>query len=217
MIATQMTKTQIDKLGDRLKIGPKEADLRLLDEYRTSFAEAFDYVLHVVRDELGLTTTGRRAKTTESIIAKLKRERSRLSQLQDIAGCRIIVADRGAQDAALNALGSRFQDSKVVDRRVKPTHGYRAVHAIVPSRSKQVEVQIRTALQHRWAEVSEKLADSIDPAVKYGGGPEWLRERLIRTSDLIAQVEQFENDPGYTERYGRLQDVLSRMIELGGQ
>ena len=37
-----MTKSQIDRLGERLKVKREEADLRLLDEYRSSFAPAYD-------------------------------------------------------------------------------------------------------------------------------------------------------------------------------
>ena len=41
---------------------------------------------------------------------------------------------------------------------------------IVSIDDKSVEIQVRTKLQHRWAEVSEKGADLLDRAVKYGGG-----------------------------------------------
>jgi hypothetical protein len=41
----EVTKTQIDRLGDRLRKGNvAKADLRLLDLYRRSFAEAYEAV-----------------------------------------------------------------------------------------------------------------------------------------------------------------------------
>jgi hypothetical protein len=41
-----LSKSQIDRLGDRLKKGsPSEADVRLLDEYRRSFGEAYEAVV----------------------------------------------------------------------------------------------------------------------------------------------------------------------------
>lgn len=65
------SKTQIDKLGERLKAGgTTEADLRELDEYRRSFTAAYESVVSVVRDRLNLEPTGRLAKTTPSIIDK---------------------------------------------------------------------------------------------------------------------------------------------------
>jgi putative GTP pyrophosphokinase len=69
----------------------------MLDEYRRSFGSAYDAVVNGIRDNLGLEPTGRPAKSTGAILAKLRRERIRLTQIQDIAGCRIIVdgiADR---------------------------------------------------------------------------------------------------------------------------
>ena len=50
-----MSKTQIDRLGERLKKGNiSEADLRLLDEYRRSFAEAFDFLAGLIRKKLNV-------------------------------------------------------------------------------------------------------------------------------------------------------------------
>ena len=64
-----MTTSQVDRLGDRLKAGPtEESDLRLLDEFRGSFAEAYLHVVSVIRDRMALAVTGRRAKTTASIM-----------------------------------------------------------------------------------------------------------------------------------------------------
>jgi ppGpp synthetase/RelA/SpoT-type nucleotidyltranferase len=36
----------------------------------------------------------------------------------------------------------------VIDRREKPSHGYRAVHVIVECGGRMVEIQVRTELQH---------------------------------------------------------------------
>jgi putative GTP pyrophosphokinase len=182
--------TQIDRLGDRLKQGgEEEADLRLLDEYRRSFSEAYDAVVRTIRQQLTLGPTGRRAKSTGAIVDKLRRESIRLSQIQDIAGCRLIVSDLAEQDRVVASLRASFDDVDVVDRRERPSHGYRAVHVIVRVNDKTVEVQVRSTLQHRWAEISEKLADVSDPALKYGGGEPRLRRLL---SDLSRVVEDAE-------------------------
>ena len=188
-----LPKTQLDKLGTRLKEDAwTDADLRLLDTYRRSFAGACDDVMTLLRDELGLSPTARPAKSTTSIIDKLKRESVRLTQIQDIAGCRVIVEDVLSQDRITERLRGRLQDLSVVDRRKAPSHGYRAVHVIVRIREVSIEIQLRTELQHSWAELSEKLADSIGHDLKYGSGDERVREVLMQWSELVARFEDTE-------------------------
>jgi hypothetical protein len=63
----------------------------------------------------------------------------------------------------------------VVDRRAEPVNGYRAVHVIVFPESVPIEIQIRTELQHEWAELFEKLADLVGRDIRYGEPPNyWL-------------------------------------------
>ena len=81
---------------------------------------------------------------------------------------------------------------KIKDRRENPSHGYRAVHVIVFVNGKAVEIQVRTELQHLWAEKSEKLADSFGQEVKYGGGEELVRKDLKVSSDNVKILEDVE-------------------------
>lgn len=188
-----LSKTAIDRLGDRLrKDQTEEADLRLLHEFRRSFRKAYDFVVSTLRNELGLQPTGRPAKSTASIREKLRRETIRLSQIQDIAGCRVVVDSIREQDAVIEALRTKFTDVNIVDRRQTPSNAYRAVHAIASRNGCAVEIQIRTLLQHKWAELSEKLADVVDPAIKYGGGPEVARGILEASSKFVAGLEDSE-------------------------
>ena len=213
------SKSRLDRLGDRLRADEITAeDLRLLDEYRRSFAEGYEHVAGIIRNELKLDPTGRPAKSTTSIRDKLRRESIRLSQIQDIAGCRIIVPDVIAQDEGVEALIDRLGDMKVFDRRAKPSHGYRAVHLIAQCGGRPIEIQVRSTLQHMWAELSEKIADVVDPALKYGGGPEeWLTE-LLRASENVATAEDLQRQARDIKiRYEHIShiaeaaDVLSKM------
>ena len=191
------SKAQLDKLGDRLRAGSRdEADLRALDEYRRSFRPAYDSVITSLRTDLDIEATGRPAKTTASIVDKLIRQHIRLTQIQDIAGVRVLVDGLIEQDQIIERLGKHFGEVAIDDRRVHPSHGYRAIHVIVVLDTRQVEIQVRTALQHRWAEVSEKLADLVDPAIKYGGGPENARQFLIVYSDLVLECDQIAGQHG---------------------
>jgi ppGpp synthetase/RelA/SpoT-type nucleotidyltranferase len=190
-----LSKTQIDRLGERLKKGsPCDDDLRLLDEFRRSFGPAYESVIRTIREKLHLEPTGRPAKSTTSITEKLRRESIRLSQIQDIAGCRVIVADIVAQDRSVATMRDAFSEVRVMDRRTTPSHGYRAVHVIVMTGGASVEVQVRSSLQHLWAELSERLSDVVDSSIKYGGGDQQVNQLLSFESEWIAKLEEFEKD-----------------------
>jgi ppGpp synthetase/RelA/SpoT-type nucleotidyltranferase len=192
-VDTTFSNSQIDRLGDRLRNQEYgEAELRLLDEYRRTFGSAYDQVVGTIQRITGIPISGRPAKSTTSIIEKLNRESLRLSQMQDIAGCRAVVNDIAEQNHVVAAIATAFVGISVMDRRLKPSHGYRAVHLIVRDQGKAVEVQIRTALQHVWAEMCEKCADIFDPSVKYGGGPQPLRSTLDRAAALIHVIENLK-------------------------
>jgi putative GTP pyrophosphokinase len=188
-----LSKTQIDRLGERLKRdNPQAEDLILLEQVRLAFGPAYENVARSIRSKLGVELTGRPAKTTKSVIEKLKRETTRLSQIQDIAGCRIVVPVIPEQDQIVEALVAILPSPVVIDRRKAPSYGYRAVHVVPRIDGYPVEIQVRTDLQHRWAQISEKLADIVDPAIKYGGGPEHIKDALAIGSGAIQTMEETE-------------------------
>ena len=188
------SKAQLDKLGERLRAGSSaEADLRDLDAYRRSFRAAYEFVMGSLSLFSRLERTGRPAKTPGAIIDKLNRQRIRLTQIQDIAGIRLVCDHVPDQDLIVRWLGSRFPTAQLDDRRIKPSHGYRAAHVIVPTEfQRSVEIQVRTKAQDRWAQVSEKLANLIDPGIKYGAGPKQVRRLLAVYSDAVRQSEELE-------------------------
>lgn len=199
-----MSKSAIDRLGDRLRQGTMTlTDLIELTAYRKLFASAYQMAIDVVRDELGLQPTGRPEKSTSAIVEKLQRETIRLTQIQDIAGLRIVVPATEDQNRTVKDITIAFEQCVVLDRRERPSNGYRAVHVVVFLDQHPVEIQVRTIFQHQWAEVSEKLADILDPSLKYGGGPVEARNYLNDTSHLVATFEEL----------GQRHNALSRMIE----
>ena len=106
---------------------------------------------------------------------------------------------------------------------------------MLASDGKLVELQVRTDRQNVWANISESLADSLDPEVKYGGGPADVREhldqlsenaRLLDTSedaikDTLARAEALreqitESDAGSAEsqvQLDELDDILAALRE----
>lgn len=186
------SKNAIDRLGDRLRISVTPDDLRMLDTYRLSFASTYEVVFQQVRITHGLEVSGRPAKSTTAIVDKLKRESIRLSQMQDIAGCRVVVSDIARQDALSEKLLALFSNVTVFDRRKNPSHGYRAIHLVVQIESRQIEIQIRTELQQLWAELSEKFSDIFGIAVKYGFEIEKIPS-LLAHSEAISFIELVES------------------------
>jgi len=155
------------KNGDSSMAELTESDLRALSEYRACFFSAYLHVFATIRAQLDVVPTGRPSKSTSSIVEKLRRESIRLTKMQDVAGLRIVVPLVVHQDESVGAIQRLFATTTIVDRRRMPGNGYRAVHIIVFEAGVPVEVQVRTTLQHLWAELSEKYADPEDPAVKY--------------------------------------------------
>lgn len=187
-----LSQSQLTKLGERLRAGLVADDLRLLDDYRRSFAPASQAVVSLIREHTGLQPTQRSAKSTQAIVEKLRRQSFRLGQIQDIAGCRVVVKGLAEQEETVSQLLAVFPDGEVEDRRETPSHGYRAVHLVVRWAGQRVEIQVRTELQHLWATVSEKLADEHGNAIKYGGGNAQVRGFLDEMADSIDNVEQAE-------------------------
>jgi len=209
---SKISKTQIDQLGNRLRnTSLNEADLSILDDYRKSFGIAYEEVVRVIRKKVKLEPTGRPAKSTTAIIEKLRRESVRLSQVQDIAGCRVVVSNIRKQNDAVKKFKKFFPSASIIDRRIDPSYGYRAVHIVIKNDGKIIEVQIRTELQHDWADLSEKLSDKFDPSIKYGGGNEEIQKLLYDLSSLISKYEEEEinMDP---EEMTRLKKSIAFLI-----
>lgn len=226
-----MSNTQVNKLGRRLRDSDtiSDDDLEMLQRVRMAHADVLDEVARILRDELGLQPTSR-LKTVNTLLDKLRRERTMaLTTVQDIAGVRIVLgADRGEQDAVVARLIDRFPGARVTDRRVTPSHGYRAVHVVVESGDCLVEIQVRTVGQDLWAQLVERLADSWGRGIRYGEEPEEPDQpdpgglsrgevwRLVSESaDAIAAVEEA---PLATADQVRLLELYKRLAwALGSQ
>lgn len=198
---TQLTNSQIDKLGEQLKRSAQQGeglDLRALDDYRISFESSTRQIEQLLTAS-HLTKFTQRTKSTPSIIAKLKRRPNmRLRQMQDISGFRFVVASISEQEALVAKLMILFEKHRLSDRRIKPSSGYRAVHLIVQPFDQEIEIQIRSLFQHLWAELSEMIADQGGHDLKYGGGNQRIATYLSDASDRIYIRELSLHSSGFT-------------------
>lgn len=209
----RVSKSQADKLGDFLREGRINAEvLERLNEYRASFSPAYSFVERVLKETLALRgVAGRPSKSTIAIVEKLKRETIRLTQIQDIAGCRFLVRSLSDQDGLAERAAFWMPNTEFDDRRLRPSHGYRALHLIAPFNDRHVEIQIRTRYQHAWAEISEKLADKYGQEVKYGKGPDIVQEFLVKLSTAIQEM-----DIAYDSRLRHSDETLRLRASRGG-
>jgi len=227
-----MTNGQIDRLGERLRNSSEvdRGDLELLQDLRRDYDDAMrevhERIVSAIPD-VGAPTS--RLKTVQTLVGKLRRETSmNLSQVQDIAGVRLVRdLSLREQTALAEGIAGLFENAKIIDRRAKPTFGYRAIHVVVRVNGRNVEVQIRTALQDRWAQIVERMADHWGRQIRYGMPPdnptdtvgeadrEFVVDLIRRLSPLIESSEQ-SGDARQLKVRGELfrQEVESILAEL---
>ncbi|HSN93122.1 MAG TPA: hypothetical protein VLS93_17965 [Anaeromyxobacteraceae bacterium] len=164
----------------------------MLGDYRDEHLGALAVTVVQLADlRLKLALTARQ-KNAQTIIDKLRlAPKMELSNMQDIAGARVIVAGgRRAQDEAVKEIVGRFQRHKDLrDRRSKPSYGYRAVHVIVKASECWAEVQVRTPYQDRWAQTFERLGDDWGRQIRYGEPPDEPETTTLVAGAPVARAE----------------------------
>ncbi len=230
-----MSRGAVDRLGDRLRDADQidEEDLDGLEQIVDAHQGFLDD-LKAELAQLGYAATTR-VKTTNTLVEKLRREdRMLLSRVQDLAGARVIVSNRPEQDDAAARVREHFEISghrcKVVDRRLIPSHGYRALHLVVKVGPIQAEIQIRTELEDTWAQIVERLADQWGRAIRYGGEPIHpeaevragqqvfsRREAVVYLAELGTSINEFELLRGTLLTFNELGHGLGRLFEYVAQ
>jgi putative GTP pyrophosphokinase len=187
-----LSNNQVKKIGKRLRSGDySSSDIQFLDEYRRSFDEILvrtTSTLTRVNASLGQRAViGGRSKRSKSIIRKLRRPENRgmaLGRMADIVGVRAVVRGIDQQQALFDALIDKFEDLKIVDYR-DSGQNYRAIHLIVKSQNRIIEIQIRTLEQQLWANESESFGEEV----KEGGGAEMIQAYLTELSNICMKIE----------------------------
>ncbi len=134
-----------------------------------------------------------RFKRMDRIVNKLGRmPRLRLSQMEDIGGCRAIVENAREVSAIVRRMrNARWNIVGVNDySRVPKPDGYRARHIIVRRENRLIEIQLRTPTQHEWAEAVERAAGQTGHNVKDGEAPRELLAYFECAARFLAVQEQ---------------------------
>lgn len=138
-----------------------------------------------------------RLKRKPQIIRKLNRLSVRLTQLQDIGGCRIIVPkDKDVdqiyaflEDKAKTEAG--FNIERITDYREKGRDdtGYRSLHVIMVREKLNLELQIRSRIQHYWAESIERTSVIYGHHLKEKEGAPEVVDYFKNLSDVFYEIE----------------------------
>jgi len=207
----QYSRSQVNRAGDVLIAdlrSPNDEDwaLQVINNWRASHS----FPLNTF--QMGLRTRARQVDSSALIAQRVKRLSSieyklriqpgmRLSRMQDIGGCRAVVADV----PAVRNLRDLYVKSHLKHRLVKEDDyisepkrsGYRSVHRVyryVSDRSAtyntlQIEVQMRSQLQHAWATAVETVGTFLQQSLKASqGSDEWLRFFTLMGS-AVARLE----------------------------
>ena len=172
------SKSKIDQAGtlmSRVHLGRAYDEEALIseyifDDYRRKHLEPLTNLTLNLQEWLQSYSreyfVAQRLKRKPQILRKLTRFSVRLTQLQDIGGCRIIVEKNADVDDVVRFISERiavtqeFQITRKTDYRElgRDDTGYRACHLIMKVDGCYVELQIRSRLQHYWAESIERTS-----------------------------------------------------------
>lgn len=186
----------------------------IVDNWRTSHGLPLNVVQAVLRGRAqrveAKVIVAQRLKRMSSILNKLVREPNmKLSQMQDLGGCRAILSDVPAVRKLLDmyrgepsiqaTLLSEETSFKCYDYISNPKDdGYRGIHVVAryhprqpnraPWNGQRIEIQLRTKLQHAFATAVETVTTFTREPLKFGAGPaEWRRFFSLMGSALAVR------------------------------
>lgn len=203
----KLTKTKIDRAGVALSKGEFRSEEELLelegvfDEYRKSHLQPLSETTIELQNWLnaygGSYYIAQRLKRKPQIIRKLNRLSVRLTQLQDIGGCRIIVEKNQDVEKLRKFIEekistqSNFKLNRSTDYREKGRDdtGYRSLHLMLEKNGIKLELQIRSRIQHYWAESIERTSVIYGYHLKEKEGDQAVIGYFKQLSDIFYEIE----------------------------
>lgn len=200
------SKSRIDKAGRSLtssdELTEEAIELEdVFDNYRASHLEPLSKMTlelqHWLHGFGGRYYIAQRLKRKPQIVRKLKRLSVRLTQLQDIGGCRVIVdtnkdVDRIQDFISKNLIESQlFHLRRTTDyrERGRDETGYRSVHLILERDGCTLELQLRSKIQHYWSESIERTSVIYGHHLKEQEGDPAVISYFKALSDIFFEIE----------------------------
>jgi putative GTP pyrophosphokinase len=135
----------------------------------------------------------------------------KLSRMADIGGVRAVVPSQVAAYKISSRLRKNWTITRFRDYVAEPKpDGYRALHLINRHQGQLIEIQLRTPRQDKWANDIERLSRTFAPNLKFGDGPQFLREYFVLRGELFAKLDQGQPvELGMTEQ---LESVFQQAV-----
>lgn len=226
------SKANLDKAG-RVLSGRQAAtqeesrELELIfDEYRKSHLQPLSETTLELQQWLAQYGSkyyiAQRLKRKPQILRKLNRFSVRLTQLQDIGGSRIIVENNSDVEKLISFLQDKVAHQgqltliRKTDYREKgrDDSGYRAVHLILDKAGAKLELQIRSRIQHYWAENIERTSVIYGHYLKELEGDPLVVQYFKCLSDLFYEIESGrEPDTPQKLKIAALRDTAESIIQ----
>lgn len=202
-----LSKSRIDKAGKILSDSAREYDELALEldydfeDYRASHLAPLTRLTIALQEWLATFEKGffiaQRLKRRPQILRKLRRFSVRLTQLQDIGGCRVIVDDNETVDALVKYIRDKLVDTRFAEilretdyRELgRDDSGYRAFHFVLKVDGVSIELQLRSRLQHYWSESIERTSVIYGYRLKEQEGDENVLSYFKMFSDALHAIE----------------------------
>lgn len=195
----RFTRREVDRAAALLAAGkviaPEQVDQALLviGNWRAAHAFPLNTFQMGLRQAAQKVQAGaliaQRLKRLPTMLDKLRRmPKTTLTRFQDIGGCRAVVTSL----AQVLALRERYRRSRMKHKLVRErdyiatprASGYRCIHLVYRYVGRagsahdglQIEIQLRTRLQHAWATAVETVGTLLEQSLKSSeGSADWLR------------------------------------------
>lgn len=165
--------------------------------------------------EEGKPVVAQRLKRVPTIAGKLLREpRMKLARMGDIGGVRAVLPDLASTYRVASRLRRNWTITRFSDYVTEPqVDGYRALHLINRHRGRLIEVQLRTPRQDSWANLVEAFSRTVAPGLKFGGGPDFVREYIACVAENMAAADRGDvEDPIPRARIDELYEQVDTFL-----
>ncbi|VVA47442.1 GTP pyrophosphokinase YwaC [Serratia ficaria] len=242
------TKTQVKKAGEAIRKneGDINAAIDIIRDYRAAHLYPLTIIKNLIWKHSQKINTraviARRLKRLPTIIDKLQRKTldgvnpntMSVTRMSDIGGCRVIVDNKNELlllNDSLNRSRTTHSTKRIRDylTEPKPT-GYRGIHRIYDCYQNEqshawkgfnIEVQLRTKLQHLWATTIEVVDLCEGKTLKtnpFEAEPKWS-EFFYIMSEFLAEEDGFismdnKKKQAYKERLLTLNDAIGAYGKL---